>query len=96
MKLDKSLISNISQPMYLAAVQKLAEFATQFEVQVIAEGIEDAATMDSLRQMDICLMQGYYFAKPAPNMVTTASSLIQIGKHLGQSQMPVSEVSQTR
>jgi EAL domain-containing protein (putative c-di-GMP-specific phosphodiesterase class I) len=96
-KLDKSLISNISQPMYLAAVQKLAEFAVQFNVQVIAEGIEDAATMDSLRQLDIHLMQGYYFAKPAPNMVvSTARNLIQIAKHLGQSQGSISEVSQTR
>ena len=94
-KLDKSLISNIAQPMYLAAVQKLAEFAVQFNVQVIAEGIEDEFTRDTLRQLHIHLMQGYFFGRPSPNMVSTAQNLIQLGKPLGHSQVPVSEVSQT-
>jgi len=93
-KLDKSLISNIAQPMYLAAVQKLAEFAAQFNVQVIAEGIEDEVTRDSLRQMNIHLMQGYFFGKPSPVMVSVAHNLIQIGNNIGQSQVPVSEVSE--
>lgn len=82
-KIDKSLISNISQPMYRMAVQKLAEFVDQFKVQVIAEGIEDAATAETLREMNIHLMQGYYFGKPSAQMSSTASNLIQIGKQLG-------------
>jgi EAL domain-containing protein (putative c-di-GMP-specific phosphodiesterase class I) len=79
-KLDKSLIWNVAQPMYRAAVQKLAEFATQFGVEVIAEGIEDAATAEILRELNIFLMQGYYFGKPAPTFSSVSSNLIQLGQ----------------
>lgn len=64
-KLDKSLISNIDQPMYHTAVQKLAEFADRHGVKVIAEGVETAEAMDALVAMGIMYMQGYYFGRPA-------------------------------
>jgi EAL domain-containing protein (putative c-di-GMP-specific phosphodiesterase class I) len=67
-KLDKSLVSGISDPMYKTAVHKLAEFADQFGLQVIAEGVETVETAQTLQTMGIHLMQGYYFGKPAPTM----------------------------
>jgi EAL domain-containing protein (putative c-di-GMP-specific phosphodiesterase class I) len=87
-KLDKSLISNIRQPMYLAAVQKLTEFADQFNVQVIAEGVEDSETMARLQKLNIHLMQGYFFGKPAPQMNSIARDLTQIGNQLHESVAP--------
>jgi EAL domain-containing protein (putative c-di-GMP-specific phosphodiesterase class I) len=89
-KIDKSLISNISQTMYRTAVQKLAEFAHQFQVQVIAEGIEDPETASNLQQLNIHLMQGYYFARPSPRMTASgmAANLIRIGQQLGESVDP--------
>jgi EAL domain-containing protein (putative c-di-GMP-specific phosphodiesterase class I) len=84
-KIDKSLIFKISEPMYRMAVQKLTEFVEPFKVQMIAEGVEDAATAEILREMNIHLMQGYYFGKPAAQMCSTAGNLIQIGKQLGGS-----------
>ncbi len=94
-KIDKSLISNISQTMYRTAVQKLAEFAQQFNVQVIAEGIEEPETAETLRQMNIYLMQGYYYGRPAPHMKASnvkgsamADNLIKIGEQVGQSFSP--------
>jgi len=89
-KIDKSLISNISQTMYRTAVQKLAEFAQQFDVQVIAEGIEKPETAETLRQLNIHLMQGYYYGRPSPEMksISMASNLIKIGNQLGQSLSP--------
>jgi len=89
-KIDKSLISHISQTMYRTAVQKLAEFAHQFNVQVIAEGIEKPETAETLRQLNIHLMQGYYYGRPSPEMKSSASNLINIGKQLGQSVIPES------
>jgi EAL domain-containing protein (putative c-di-GMP-specific phosphodiesterase class I) len=85
-KLDKSLISRVADPMYRTAVEKLAEFANLHGLQVIAEGIETAATFETLRQTGIHLMQGYYFARPAPRMISlegSHSSLIQIASHVG-------------
>jgi EAL domain-containing protein (putative c-di-GMP-specific phosphodiesterase class I) len=67
-KLDKSLISGISDPMYQSVVHKLAEFADQFGLQVIAEGVETVETAQALQTMGIHLMQGYYFGKPAATM----------------------------
>jgi EAL domain-containing protein (putative c-di-GMP-specific phosphodiesterase class I) len=67
-KLDKSLVSGISDPMYKTAVHKLAEFADQFGLQVVAEGVETVETAQTLQTMGIHLMQGYHFGKPAATM----------------------------
>jgi EAL domain-containing protein (putative c-di-GMP-specific phosphodiesterase class I) len=68
-KLDKSLISRVSEPMYRTAVEKLAEFAGLYGLQVIAEGVETAGTVAMLRQIGIGLMQGYHFARPSAKMI---------------------------
>lgn len=85
-KLDKSLISRVADPMYRTAVEKLAEFANLHGLQVIAEGVETATTFETVRQLGIPLMQGYYFARPAPRMISlegSRSSLVQIASHIG-------------
>ena len=76
-KLDISLVSGISNPMYKAAVQKLAEFADQFGLRVIAEGVERVETVQALQPMGIYLMQGYYFGKPAAMMSGTEQMAIR-------------------
>jgi len=65
-KLDKSLISNIEQPMYAATIRKLVELAAQFGVLVIAEGVEQVQTMENLWLLGVQYMQGYLFGRPAP------------------------------
>ena len=87
-KLDKSLTSKLQEPMYHAAVMKLTEFADQFGVKVIAEGIEAPAAIETLRSMGIHLMQGYYFGKPAAQMLTMTNDLLHIGQHLGTHRSP--------
>lgn len=68
-KIDKSLVSRMSEPMFNAAVGKLGEFADQFGLRVIAEGVENVETFRQLRLLGIDLMQGYFFARPGPRMV---------------------------
>jgi EAL domain-containing protein (putative c-di-GMP-specific phosphodiesterase class I) len=80
-KLDKSLISGIGESMYRTAVQKLAEFACEYGVRVIAEGVETVHQTETLRQMGISLMQGYYFGKPAASM-TGDSDLMRLNYEL--------------
>jgi EAL domain-containing protein (putative c-di-GMP-specific phosphodiesterase class I) len=67
-KLDKSLISNIEQPMYAATIRKLVELAAQFGVLVIAEGVEQVQTMENLWLLGVQYMQGYLFGRPAPRV----------------------------
>jgi EAL domain-containing protein (putative c-di-GMP-specific phosphodiesterase class I) len=89
-KLDKSFISNVAEPMYCRAVEKLTEFAFQSGLDVIAEGIEAASTMETLQAMGIHLMQGYYFGKPAASMNPMTASLANMGAHL-QSETPAAK-----
>jgi EAL domain-containing protein (putative c-di-GMP-specific phosphodiesterase class I) len=81
-KLDKSLIGNVRQPMYYSAIGKLTEFASQYSLNVIAEGIEDADTMEKLQSLGVRFMQGYYFGKPSAEMANSSSDLIQLGSKL--------------
>jgi EAL domain-containing protein (putative c-di-GMP-specific phosphodiesterase class I) len=84
-KLDKSLISKIEDPMYYAAVGKLSEFAGQFGLKVIAEGIEDAQTAEKLQNLGIYLMQGYYFGRPGPDMLPSDTDLLRLSSRVGAS-----------
>ena len=88
-KLDKSLISNIADPMYYAAIGKLGEFGRDFGLNVIAEGIEDIQTAEKLQSLGVHLMQGYYFGKPGAQMAYTLNQdLVQLGAQLGSSVNP--------
>lgn len=92
-KLDKSLILKIDQPMYRTVVEKLAEFAYKYDVKVIAEGVETAEAMDQLLEIGISYMQGYYFGRPAAMMATGDSDLSRLSEHLGKTAV---ESTQTR
>jgi EAL domain-containing protein (putative c-di-GMP-specific phosphodiesterase class I) len=66
-KLDISLVRNIdSDPARQAMVTGMASFAQSVGCTLIAEGIETANELTSLRLLRIPLGQGYYLAKPAP------------------------------
>ncbi len=82
MKIDKSLISGIGNPMYRSAIQKLVDLGNEFGARVIAEGIETRESAEVCLSLGIELMQGYYFAKPSASMVTTASQLRNLARQV--------------
>jgi EAL domain-containing protein (putative c-di-GMP-specific phosphodiesterase class I) len=51
-------------------VQHIVAMAKQLNTKVIAEGIETHAEADTLSQLGIDLLQGYFFAKPAMAQLT--------------------------
>ncbi len=67
LKIDKSFVSNM-----LAAeadrhiVRTITELAHRFGMNVVAEGVEDVATLDELRRIGCDTAQGYLFAQPIP------------------------------
>jgi diguanylate cyclase (GGDEF)-like protein len=65
-KLDKTLIEAMAEPRGVAAVNGIADLARRLEVQIVAEGIEDATQLAALRQIGCDLGQGYYFSRPLP------------------------------
>jgi EAL domain-containing protein (putative c-di-GMP-specific phosphodiesterase class I) len=79
-KLDKSIISKMDEPMYRSLVEKIVEFASTSGIEVIGEGIETAETEERLHSVGIHLMQGWHFGRPAAQMVANISrDLTQLG-----------------
>jgi len=81
-KLDKSLIRNVEQPMYAATIRKMIELADQFHVVVIAEGVERTQTMENLWLLGVEYMQGYLFGRPSPMLAPQATDLVSLARSL--------------
>lgn len=64
-KVDRTFIKDISTDDYAQAFVKLiAELSRKLEVQVCVEGVEEKSQLDTLKDMDINMVQGYYYGKP--------------------------------
>ena len=67
LKLDLQLNDNIHRdPAKQAMVSAVSEFASRTGALVVAEGIERAEEMETLKSLGVAYGQGYYFAKPGP------------------------------
>ncbi|MEV4641920.1 bifunctional diguanylate cyclase/phosphodiesterase [Actinoplanes sp. NPDC049548] len=69
LKLDKSFVDGISDGEdrgRLAVAAAVAQLAEYLNLYAVAEGIENAAQLERLRQMGYRLGQGYFMAKPLP------------------------------
>ncbi|WP_187369395.1 EAL domain-containing protein [Baekduia soli] len=47
-------------------VQAEVNLARSFDLETVAEGVEDAETLDLLRELGVDFAQGYHIARPAP------------------------------
>lgn len=66
-KLDMSLTHQLDEsPVARALSGALVTFAAEVGIKVIAEGVEDADQLATLRQLGIRYAQGHYFGRPAP------------------------------
>jgi len=77
-KLDMALIRGIhTHPTQQKLVQSMVNVCQQLDKLVIAEGVEDEAEHDTLRDMGCDLLQGYFFAKPqrVPPSVTWSARM---------------------
>ena len=65
LKLDRSLITNIDEDVYLSKLVDLVlKLLSETHIQVVAEGIETLAQLSKLQELECHYGQGYYFAKP--------------------------------
>ena len=66
-KIDRSFVATIGRDRESAAiVRAVTTLAQALEVPVTVEGIEDAATYDSVLSFGCAVGQGWYFGKPMP------------------------------
>jgi len=66
LKIDRSFISNLSDPNSLALCKAIITIAHELGLSVIAEGIETEQQKDILTEVGCELAQGYLFSKPIP------------------------------
>jgi diguanylate cyclase len=64
-KIDQSFVRNISSsPQDKAIVKSIIKLAHSLDKEVIAEGVEDLACLNILKEMNCEKIQGYYYGKP--------------------------------
>jgi EAL domain-containing protein (putative c-di-GMP-specific phosphodiesterase class I) len=70
-KIDKCFIDKIlTDRPSRAIVEALIDIARKLGMNTVAEGVEDAAQAECLREMGCVLGQGYHFARPADAKTT--------------------------
>jgi len=64
LKIDGSFITNLpTQPINRSFIQAINEIAHQLKIKSVAEHVEDQATLDILREMNVDFVQGYYIGE---------------------------------
>jgi EAL domain-containing protein (putative c-di-GMP-specific phosphodiesterase class I) len=79
MKLDRMFVTHLrSDTDNIAIVNALLDLARNFELQVVAEGVEDRETWIMLAALGCDIVQGYYLSKPIP----TAEFVTWLAQHV--------------
>ena len=66
-KIDQSFVRNIAHSQEdLEIVQSVIKLAHSLGKQIVAEGVEDKACLDILKELKCEKIQGYYYGKPMP------------------------------
>lgn len=81
LKVDQSFVGRMEEKSREDGeiVKTIISLGHQLGMDVIAEGIETAAQLKGLRQLDCNYGQGYYFAKPLPE--DAAAALVEADKN---------------
>jgi diguanylate cyclase (GGDEF)-like protein/PAS domain S-box-containing protein len=65
-KIDKSLVQQVTTSRGVALVTAAKRLAETLECEIVCEGVESAAQRDALAGLGLDLVQGYLFARPLP------------------------------
>jgi EAL domain-containing protein (putative c-di-GMP-specific phosphodiesterase class I) len=69
LKIDRSFVTNLldsDSDNSAVIVRSTVELAHNLGLRIVAEGVEDRATLDWLREMGCDEIQGYYLSRPLP------------------------------
>jgi EAL domain-containing protein (putative c-di-GMP-specific phosphodiesterase class I) len=67
LKIDRSFVTGVIRSREdLRVVQSIIRIAESFGLRVIGEGVEDAATLELLRELGVDYAQGFHLGRPAP------------------------------
>jgi diguanylate cyclase (GGDEF)-like protein/PAS domain S-box-containing protein len=65
-KVDKSLVQQVTTPRGVALVTAAMRLAQTLGCELVAEGVESPAQRDALAALGLDLVQGYLFSRPLP------------------------------
>ena len=66
-KIDRCFVENLSEDEFSTAfVKMVSELAKTIGVTVCVEGVEERKQLEILKDMNVRLVQGYYYGKPMP------------------------------
>lgn len=67
LKIDRSFFANQRDAeRSKIVVGSIIQMATNLGIRIVAEGVEEQAQIDFLRELHCSMVQGYYYAKPMP------------------------------
>ena len=66
-KIDRCFVENLAEDEFAGAfVKMVSELAKTIGVEVCVEGVEERKQLAALKDMNIKMIQGYYYGKPMP------------------------------
>jgi len=65
-KLDKQFAQQIDHPMVYAIIKAAIAFANEFDIELIAEGVETIEQCQALQELSCHFVQGFFFSHPQP------------------------------
>ena len=72
LKIDRSFVSGLLEdPDDRDIVHLIVDLARRFKLRVVAEGVEDSASADLLKDIGCDIGQGFFFAEPMPHQRMT-------------------------
>lgn len=66
LKIDREFVSQLQSQKRGGVVKSIIDLANNFQLRVIAEGVETAEQQFLLKQLGCNLNQGYYYSRPLP------------------------------
>ena len=67
LKIDRAFVNNMDKSESSSRIVKsIAQLALALEMDIVAEGVEEKAQMDALKELGCQYGQGYYMSKPKP------------------------------
>ncbi len=66
LKLDRSFIQKLGEPDGMAIVKSIIELSLSLGLEVVAEGVEEQAEAELLKELQANSIQGFLYARPMP------------------------------
>src|SRR3954470_20173967 len=67
LKIDRTFVRDLlTDPADAATVQSVVDLGGRLGLRIVAEGVEDARTLDRIAEYGVTVAQGYHIARPSP------------------------------